>query len=248
MIQLAHVYKSFGDVDVFKDLNFTIQTGLITAVLGRSGGGKSVLLKHIIGLLKPDQGQVLVDGHDVVPMNDRQLNDIRRRFGMLFQEAALFDSMTVSENVAFPMREHTRLGDDEIRKRVREKLAQVGLAGVENKMPSELSGGMKKRVGLARAIALDPEIILFDEPTTGLDPITSSVINHLIADTKRRLNATCVIISHDIEAVFAVSDRVAMLYDGRIEAEGTADEMRNSDNPVVRQFITGSFEGPMAPA
>jgi len=181
-------------------------------------------------------------------MNDRKLNEIRRRFGMLCQEAALFDSMTVGENVAFPLREHTDLSEREIGERVSAKLAMVGLAGIEEKMPAELSGGMKKRVGLARAIALDPEIILFDEPTTGLDPITSSVINPLIADTKRRLNATCVIISHDIEAVFAVSDKVAMLYNGRVEAQGSPEEMRTSGNPVVRQFISGSFEGPMTPA
>jgi phospholipid/cholesterol/gamma-HCH transport system ATP-binding protein len=248
MIELVGVDKSFGDLVVFKGLDLTIETGQITSVLGRSGGGKSVLLKHIIGLLKPDRGRILIDGEDIVPMNDRKLNEIRRRFGMLFQEAALFDSMTVGENVAFPLREHTDLSQREIGERVRAKLAVVGLAGIEEKMPSELSGGMKKRVGLARAIALDPEIILFDEPTTGLDPITSSVINHLIADTKRRLNATCVIISHDIEAVFAVSDKVAMLYNGRVEAQGSPEEMRTSGNPVVRQFISGSFEGPMKPA
>jgi phospholipid/cholesterol/gamma-HCH transport system ATP-binding protein len=248
MIRLVDLNKNFGELMVFKDLNLTLETGQITSVLGRSGGGKSVLLKHLIGLLKPDSGQILIDGQDIVKMNDRKLNDIRRRFGMLFQEAALFDSMSVGENVAFPLREHTDLSEAEIMERVRQKLAQVGLAGIEQKMPAELSGGMKKRVGLARAIALDPEIILFDEPTTGLDPITSSVINHLIADTKRRLNATCVIISHDIEAVFAISDKVAMLFEGRIEAEGSPEEMRQSDNPVVRQFITGSFEGPMTPA
>jgi len=248
MIELIDIHKSFNDLMVFSGLNLTIPTGSITSVLGRSGGGKSVLLKHIIGLLRPDRGRILVDGKDIVTMNDRQLNDIRRRFGMLFQEAALFDSMTVGENVAFPLREHTELSEAEIRDKVRAKLAQVGLAGIEDKMPAELSGGMKKRVGLARAIALDPEIILFDEPTTGLDPITSSVINHLIADTQRRLGATCVIISHDIEAVFAISDKVVMLFNGRVEAEGTPDDMRQSDNPVVRQFISGSFEGPMTPA
>ncbi|MFH0809437.1 MAG: ABC transporter ATP-binding protein [Pseudomonadota bacterium] len=248
MIELIDLNKKFGNLVIFKDLRFTIPSGRITSVLGRSGGGKSVLLKHIIGLLKPDSGRILVDGQDIVTMNDHHLNDIRRRFGMLFQEAALFDSMNVGENVAFPLREHTDLTEEEIQERVQEKLGQVGLPGIEDKMPSELSGGMRKRVGLARAIALDPEIILFDEPTTGLDPITSSVINHLIADTQRRLNATCVIISHDIEAVFAISDRVAMLYEGKIEAEGGVEEMRTSDNPVVRQFISGSFEGPIIPA
>lgn len=248
MIKLVDVHKRFGDLVVFDGLHLDIPTGKITSVLGRSGGGKSVLLKHIIGLLKPDQGQVLVDGRDIVVMSERELNEVRRRFGMLFQEAALFDSMTVGENVAFPLREHTDMSEEEIRARVRQKLADVGLAGIEEKMPSELSGGMKKRVGLARAIALDPEIILFDEPTTGLDPITSSVINHLIADTQKRLGATCVIISHDIETVFSISDKVAMLYEGRVEAEGSPEEMRQSDNPVVRQFISGSFEGPITPA
>lgn len=247
MIELRKVNKRFGRYQVFRDLDLTIERGKITAVLGRSGGGKSVLLKHIIGLLKPDSGQVLIDGQDIVPMNDRELNEVRKKFGMLFQEAALFDSMNVGDNVAFPLREHTDLPAGEIGKRVSDKLSQVGLRGVEPKMPPELSGGMKKRVGLARAIALEPQIILFDEPTTGLDPITSSVINSLIYDTQRRLGATAVIISHDIEAVFAIADYVAMLYDGRIRTKGTAEEIRDSDDPVVRQFITGASEGPIPP-
>jgi phospholipid/cholesterol/gamma-HCH transport system ATP-binding protein len=247
VIELKKLNKRFGRLEVFRDLDLTIETGKITAVLGRSGGGKSVLLKHIIRLLKPDSGQVLVDGQDIVPMDDREINEVRKKFGMLFQEAALFDSMNVGDNVAFPLKEHTDLPPEEIERRVSDKLAQVGLRGVEPKMPPELSGGMKKRVGLARAIALEPEILLFDEPTTGLDPITSAVINSLIYDTQRRLGATAVIISHDIEAVFAIADHVAMLYDGRIRTIGTADEIKNSVDPVVRQFITGSSEGPIPP-
>lgn len=246
MIQLVDIYKSFKQQRVLDGLNLEIESGRTTVIIGRSGGGKSVLLKHIIGLMKPDRGSVLVEGADIAAMNERDLNKVRKRFGMLFQEAALFDSMNVLENIAFPMREHTRMTDGDIRDRVRLLLRDVGLSGIEEKMPSELSGGMKKRVGLARALAMEPHIVLFDEPTTGLDPVMTVAIERLILETQERRNLTCVVISHDISSVFSIGHRVAMLYDGRIIAAGTPEEMKESDNPVVRQFLAGSLEGPIS--
>jgi len=245
MIKLIGLNKSFGKQKVLDNLNLEIESNKTTVIIGRSGGGKSVLLKHIIGLIKPDSGSVLVDGEDIAGMNDRELNDIRRKFGMLFQEAALFDSMDVGENVAFPLKEHSKMTKEEIRKTVAERLAAVGLAGVESKMSSELSGGMRKRVGLARAIALLPEIVLFDEPTSGLDPVMAEAINQLIKETQRNFNLTCVVISHDIESIFKIGDRIAMLYEGKIIAAGTPAEIRATTNPVLRQFLTGSIEGPI---
>lgn len=246
MIELIDIHKSFGRQKVLDGLNLTIEDGMTTIIIGRSGGGKSVLLKHMIGLLKPERGQVVVDGIDIARMNDKNLNEVRKKFGMLFQEAALFDSMNVLENVAFPLREHTRKKDAEIREIVRARLRDVGLSGIEDKMPSELSGGMKKRVGLARALAIEPQIILFDEPTTGLDPIMTEAIDTLIFDTQRKFNLTCVVISHDIKSIFTVAHRVAMLYEGKIIAQGTPEEMKKSDNPVIKQFLTGSLDGPIS--
>ncbi len=246
MIELIDIHKSFGRQKVLDGLNLTIGDGMTTIIIGRSGGGKSVLLKHMIGLLKPERGQVVVDGSDITRMNDKNLNEVRKKFGMLFQEAALFDSMNVLENVAFPLREHTMKKEAEIREIVRERLHDVGLSGIEEKMPSELSGGMKKRVGLARALAIEPRIVLFDEPTTGLDPVMTEAIDTLIFDTQRKFNLTCVVISHDIKSIFSVAHRVAMLYDGKIIAQGTPAEMKKSDNPVIKQFLTGSLEGPIS--
>jgi len=245
VIKLIGLNKSFGKQKVLDNLNFEIESNKTTVIIGRSGGGKSVLLKHIIGLIKPDSGSVLVDGEDVAKMNDRELNDIRRKFGMLFQEAALFDSMNVGENVAFPLREHSKMTREEVRNTVAERLAAVGLSGVEDKMSSELSGGMRKRVGLARAIALLPEIVLFDEPTSGLDPVMAEAINQLIKETQRNFNLTCVVISHDIESIFKIGDKIAMLYEGKIIESGTPEEIRETTNPVLKQFLTGSIEGPI---
>jgi phospholipid/cholesterol/gamma-HCH transport system ATP-binding protein len=245
MIQLIDVYKSFNGQKVLDGLNLEIETGRITVIIGQSGGGKSVLLKHMIGLIRPDKGQVVVEGVNMSRLNDRRLNDMRKNFGMLFQEAALFDSMTVGENVAFPLKEHTRLKQHDIDNIVEHKLLQVGLKDVTKKMPSELSGGMRKRVGLARAIALDPRIILFDEPTTGLDPITADAIDRLIVDTQKHTKATCVAISHDIKSSFTIAHTVAMLYDGVIVEIGTPDEVKSSANPTVQQFIQGKAEGPI---
>ncbi len=238
-IRLSNVCKSFGTQLVLDNLNLTVEPNRITVIIGESGGGKSVLLKHIIGLIRPDSGSVYVDNVDISALNDRKLNEVRKNFGMLFQEAALFDSMTVGENVAFPIREHTQLSKEEINVIVKKKLRQVGLKKVVGKMPSELSGGMRKRVGLARAIALDPKIILFDEPTTGLDPIRRDDIDRLIVKTQQHTNATCLIISHDIDSTFKIAHNVAMLYDGRIIEHGTPEKIKNSKNPAVKNFIEG---------
>ena len=226
-------------------LDLFIEVGKVTVIIGQSGSGKSVLLKHMIGLIQPDKGKVEIDGQDISSFNERQLNEIRKRFGMLFQEAALFDSMTVGQNVAFPLIEHSKLPKSEIREIVSEKLAHVGLRGVEDKMPSELSGGMKKRVGLARAIALEPEIILFDEPTTGLDPIMADAIDQLIVDIQSRLSVTCVVISHDITGTFKIAHKIAMLYQGKIIEYGTPEEIESSRNPILKQFLEGNMEGPI---
>jgi len=246
MIELVDVHKSFGAQKVLDGLNLRIEDGKTTVIIGKSGGGKSVLLKHIIGLLKPDSGKILVDGLDITTLSDRELNEVRKNFGMLFQEAALFDSMNVGDNVAFPLREHTKKKEKEIRAIVDERLRAVGLHGVESKMPSELSGGMRKRVGLARALAMHPQIILYDEPTTGLDPIMTEAINDLIINTQKNFNVTCVVISHDIESIFEIGHNIAMLYDGKIVEYGTPEVIKQSDNPVLKQFLSGSLVGPIS--
>ena len=245
MIKLIDLHKSFGSQKILDGLHMEIEDSKTTVIIGRSGGGKSVLLKHIIGLLKPDSGQVVVDGVDIVKLGDHDLNDIRKKFGMLFQEAALFDSMNVFDNVAFPLREHTEMKAPEIRDVVTDRLHAVGLSGIEQKMPSELSGGMRKRVGLARAIALRPRIVLFDEPTTGLDPVMTEAINQLIMNTQKIFDLTCVVISHDIQSIFKIGHKIAMLYEGRIIAYGSPDEIQASENPVIRQFLAGSTDGPI---
>jgi phospholipid/cholesterol/gamma-HCH transport system ATP-binding protein len=245
IIRLDDVHKSFGSQDVLRGVDLSIPRDSVCVIIGRSGGGKSVLLKHVIGLLKPDRGHVIVDGQDIVSLNEEELGPVRRRFGMLFQGAALFDSLNVAENVAFPLTEHTRKQPQEIDAIVEAKLTAVGLSGMGGKMPAELSGGMRKRVGLARAMALDPEIVLFDEPTSGLDPIMSGAINDLIRRTQSEFRATCVVISHDISSTMAIADRVFMLHEGRITAEGTPEEMRQSPDPVVQQFLRGEAEGPI---
>jgi phospholipid/cholesterol/gamma-HCH transport system ATP-binding protein len=245
MIKLIGVNKAFNGQVVLNDLNLEIPTGKISAIIGPSGEGKSVLLKHMIGLLKPDLGQVVVDGEDITRMSRRQLNDVREKFGVLFQNAALFDSMTVFENVAFRLEEKTRLSREEIRDRVHEALGHVGLRGIDDKYPDELSGGMRKRVGLARALLMKPDIVLFDEPTTGLDPIICNAMHRLIVDTHERFGFTAVIVTHEVPAIFDICHHVAMLFRGGIIFRGTPEEIRSSDDPVVRQFITGDLEGPL---
>jgi phospholipid/cholesterol/gamma-HCH transport system ATP-binding protein len=245
MITLRNVHKSFGGQKVLDGLDLDIPDGKITAIIGPSGEGKSVLLKHLIGLLQPDSGAVEVDGESIVALRRSELNRIREKFGMLFQNVALFDSMTVFENVAFPLEEKTALSKEEIRVRVLSALEDVGLKNIENKFPDELSGGMKKRVGLARAVVLNPKIILFDEPTTGLDPIIKRAIHQLIKDTHAKFGFTAVIVSHEIPEIFDVAQNVAMLFQGKILQHGTSDDIKNSDHPAIRQFISGSLDGPI---
>jgi phospholipid/cholesterol/gamma-HCH transport system ATP-binding protein len=225
---------------VLDGVNLEIEKGKITVIIGKSGGGKSVLMKHLIGLIKPDSGEIWVDGTDITKLKEKELNEIRMRFGMLFQEAALFDSMDVFDNVAFPLREHTRKPEKEIEKIVEAKLKQVGLLRFADRMPSELSGGMKKRVGLARALALDPEMILFDEPTSALDPIISLTILDLVKETQTYLEKTYVVISHDILGMFRIADRIALLADGRIAEYGTPYEIRRSKNGVTAEFLNAT--------
>jgi phospholipid/cholesterol/gamma-HCH transport system ATP-binding protein len=246
MIEIQDLHKSFGNKPVLAGLTLTIERGETMVVIGGSGTGKSVLLKHVIGLMKPDQGRVVVDGQEVGALNETQLTELRKKFGMLFQGAALFDSLAVWENVGFWLTQHAKRSPAAIREIAREKLALVGLKGVEDLMPAELSGGMKKRVGLARAIAHDPQIMLYDEPTTGLDPIMADVINELIIRLKHQLKMTSIAITHDMTSAYKIADRIAMLYQGQIQEVGTPDEIRASRNPIVRQFITGSAEGPIA--
>lgn len=245
MITVRNVHKTFGAQKVLDGLDLDIPDGKITAIIGPSGEGKSVLLKHLIGLLQPDSGSVEVDGESIVDRRRSELNRIREKFGMLFQNVALFDSMTVFENVAFPLQEKTALSKDEIRGRVLSALEDVGLKNIENKYPDELSGGMKKRVGLARAVVLKPKIILFDEPTTGLDPIIKRAIHQLIKDTHAKFGFTAVIVSHEIPDIFDVAQNVAMLFHGKILQHGTPDEIINSTDPAIRQFISGSLDGPI---
>jgi len=245
MIQLTDLHKSFGSQHVLNGLDLTIPDGQITAIIGPSGEGKSVLLRHIIGLVQPDSGQIQVDGESIIGIRRSEMNRIREKFGMLFQNAALFDSMNVFENVAFPLQEKTSLSKDEIRTRVLSALEDVGLKNVEHKFTDELSGGMKKRVGLARALLLNPAIILFDEPTTGLDPIIKRAIHQLIRETHEKFGFTAVIVSHEIPDIFDIAQNVAMLYRGKILQYGTADQIRNSTDPVVKQFISGSLDGPI---
>ena len=245
MITLRNVHKSFGAQKVLDGLDLDIPDGKITAIIGPSGEGKSVLLKHLIGLLQPDSGAVEVDGESILDLRRSELNRIREKFGMLFQNVALFDSMTVFENVAFPLQEKTTLSKEEIRDRVLSALEDVGLKNIENKFPDELSGGMKKRVGLARAVVLNPKIILFDEPTTGLDPIIKRAIHQLIKDTHAKFGFTAVIVSHEIPEIFDVAQNVAMLFRGKILQHGTPDDIINSTDPAIRQFISGSLDGPI---
>ena len=247
MIKIRDLKKRLGTKQVLDGVNLEIVQGETMLVMGRSGTGKSVLLKHIIGLMTPDSGSIEVDGVDLVGMREKELNAVRKRFGMLFQSAALFDSLTVGENIALPLREHTAMSEAEVQARVAERLEWVGLSGVENMKPASLSGGMKKRVGLARAIAMDPQFVLYDEPTTGLDPIMADVIDRLIRSLQKRMGVTSVVVTHDMASAFKVADRMALLNDGRVVFLGTPDEVRTTKDPLVRQFVEGSSEGPIQP-
>ncbi len=242
MIQIVDLHKSFGSHHVLSGITLDVPAGSTLVILGGSGSGKTVLMKHMIGLLKPDSGRVVVDGEDIVPLGPEGLERMRRKFGMVFQAAALFDSMTVFENVSFPLREHRKeLSEEQIRALVKEKLGIVGLKNVEEKYPADLSGGMRKRVGLARAIVLDPKIVLYDEPTTGLDPITTDYVDEMILDAKKELGVTSVVISHDIASAFKVADNIAFLYQGNIVDQGHPSKLRHSEHPAVKLFLSTWF-------
>lgn len=245
MIEVQNVHRWFGAQHVLSGVHLQIREGETLVIIGRSGCGKSVLLKIMMGILEPDQGEISINGINLHQLGPRELDQFRLKLGMLFQGAALFDSLTVCENVGFSLFEHTHLAVGAIREKVREKLSLVGLEGIEDKMPAELSGGMKKRVGLARAICNEPKFILYDEPTTGLDPINADAINELILAMQQRLKVTSVVVTHDMTSAYKVANRIAMLYEGKIIAVGTPDEIKHSDNPVVQQFITGSAQGPI---
>lgn len=245
MIEIINLCKSFNDHQVLKSLNLTIEKGETQVIIGRSGCGKSVLLKHIVGLLKPDSGQVIINDQDITRLNERELNRLRLKIGLLFQGAALFDSLTVGGNVGFVLREHSDLDQMTINRRIKESLELVGLRGVEELMPSELSGGMRKRVGLARAICARPDIILYDEPTTGVDPIMADAINTLIRQLHDKLEVTSIAVTHDMVSAYKIANRISMLYDGRIIQTGVPEKIKSCEDPIVQQFVTGAAHGPI---
>ena len=244
-ISIKGLTKSFGPQTVLEDITVDIPKGKITLMLGPSGTGKSVFLKHLVGLLKPDRGEIWIDGKNVPALSEKELYEVRRKFGVLFQDGALFGSMNIYDNVAFPLREHTKKKEGEISDIVNEKLKMVGLTGAEKKLPGEISGGMKKRAGLARALVLDPEILLFDEPDSGLDPVRTAFLNELTMDLNKQLEATFIVVTHDIATAKQVADYIGMLYRRNLIKFGPAREMFTSDIPVVRQFLTGDTEGPI---
>jgi len=245
VIDMINVCKHLSGKDVLRNLNLHIKKGETYVIVGRSGIGKSVTIKHMVGLMKPDSGRVIVDGVEVHKLGKRELQRFRLKFGFLFQSNALLNSLTVFENIALPLREHTKMSEEEVRKRVQQKLALVGLEGTENLMPQDLSGGMRKRVALARAIVMEPKIILYDEPTTGLDPITADAINHLIRDMQKKLGVTSVVVTHDMKSAYFVGDKIGLLHDGHIIQEGSPEQIRNSKDDRVQQFINGFAQGPL---
>lgn len=247
MIEIKHLQKYFNGKPVLRDVDLTVMDGESLTIIGRSGCGKSVLLKLILGLLKPDGGSIIVDGEEVTSMNSDRLSEMRRKFGILFQNAALFDSMTVEENIALALKAHTKMTSSDIKKRVDETLSIIGLPDVGGLKPSQLSGGMRKRVGLARALAYNPRYILYDEPTTGLDPIMAGNINNIIIHLNEKMSVTSVVVTHDMTSAYAVSDRIVMLHYGKIVYSGTPEETEAAAHPLVKQFVEGSVDGPIKP-
>jgi len=245
MIQIKGLYKSFGSNHVLRGVDLDVYDGETLTIIGGSGIGKSVLIKHMVGLLKPDAGIIYVDGDETTRMKEKELFLVQKKFGYLFQGGALFDSLTVEENVGFGLINLTDLSNREIRGRVTERLEMVGLSGIESLKPAELSGGMKKRVGLARAIATNPKYILYDEPTTGLDPIMADIINDLILYLQKKLNVTSIVVTHDMNSAYKISSRIAMLFEGRIIGVGSPEEIKQTHNEYIRQFVTGSGKGPI---
>ncbi|MFA5793586.1 MAG: ABC transporter ATP-binding protein [Candidatus Brocadiia bacterium] len=246
MIEFIDIHKSLGGNEVLAGLNLKIKEGETCVILGRSGCGKSVTLKHMVGLLKPDSGRVDVDGEDITDFSEEQLNPVRKKFGFLFQSGALLNSLNVGDNIGLPLREHNEMPEPDIKKRVAEVLGLLGLSKLEEVMPADLSGGMRKRVALARSIVRKPKIILYDEPTTGLDPIMSNVINRLIIEMRQKLKVTSIVVTHDMKSTFMVADHIALLYQGKIIREGTPDYFRNYKDPFIKQFVEGEADGPMA--
>ena len=245
MIEISGLHKSLAGHKVLNGVHLKIEKGKTCVIIGRSGCGKSVLLKHIVGILKPDKGKVVIDGQDVGTLAEKELNALRLKMGMVFQGGALFDSMTVGENVGFGLIEHDHIPHRKLLERIESSLAMVNLHGIGNLMPSELSGGMRKRVALARAICINPQIILYDEPTTGVDPITADSINELIRSMHDKLKITSIVVTHDMKSAYKVADKIAMLYQGRIIAEGSSEEIQKTRNPIVHQFINGLAFGPI---
>jgi phospholipid/cholesterol/gamma-HCH transport system ATP-binding protein len=247
MIQIINLKKSFQKKRILAGVNLDIENGKITTIVGRSGCGKSVLLKHIVALLIPDHGKIIIENEDLSDLNSQELYQIRKKIGFVFQNGALFDSMNVYENISLGLHEHTNMPESEIQKKVAVLLEMVGLPGVEKYKPSELSGGMKKRVSLARALAMDPHYVLYDEPTTGLDPIMTAIIDDLIIRLNAELKITSIVVTHDMKSVYKISDYVAMLHYGVVRFMGTPEELKQTEDPVVRQFIEGNIEGPIQP-
>ncbi|MDD5613767.1 MAG: ABC transporter ATP-binding protein [Candidatus Omnitrophica bacterium] len=246
MIKVVDLHKKFGSLDVLTGINIDINKGETFVIIGQSGSGKSVFLKLLISILKPDKGAIYIEGEDIEQLTEKKLQGVRMKFGVVFQHSALFDSLSVYDNVNFSLVEHTDLSEELIRERAQDCLKLVGLEGIESKMPAELSGGMKKRVAIARAIVLNPKIILYDEPTTGLDPVVASSINHMIKKLQKEINATSIVVTHDMNSAYSIADRIAMLYNGKIIEIGTPERIKNSSNPYVRQFVNGDSEGPIS--
>ena len=246
VISVKNVVKNFGPRRILNGVSLDIYQGETLVVMGGSGCGKSTLLRHLIGSIRPDSGEIWMFGKDIAKISDDEMHEVRKRYGMLFQSGALFDSMTVGDNIGLPLREHTKLDSNIINIIVKMKLELVGLRGFENLMPSQLSGGMKKRVGLARAIVMDPSIVFYDEPTAGLDPVMTGVVDKLTIDLTKKLNITSVVVTHDMNSVFRIADRIVMLHEGNVLEIGTPEEIRHSKNPIIRQFVAGSAEGPIS--